>query len=216
MDKAWVENNLQILRNKLRIDHTVREWSAFEPTAQFYTLLAEGDEEDLQLACCEIAKYLKMKSVPVVNYDWGIKMEPEVAGRIMQQGYIIQIPFAYVGKKLTLGAIMAHEMTHSFLFNAEIAPDDGKENEPFTDLASIYIGLGKLILNGYISAAPDPTHLEILGYLPPESLGFAYKKVCALRSVPKKMSTTSLTPEALRIITNLDNVGDSSRCEKTP
>jgi hypothetical protein len=207
MERAWVETHLHFLMNNLRPERAVADIPVFEPTEQFYNLLSEGDEEDLQVACCEISKYLKLEPAPVVQYDWGIKMEPEVAGRIMQWDCIIQIPFAYVGKKLALGAIIAHEMTHAFLFKIDLVLDDIKENEAFTDLTSIYLGLGKLILNGCITTGSDPSHLEILGYLPPESLGFAYKSVCALRSVPKKVSTTSLSPEALKIIDSRDDAG---------
>jgi hypothetical protein len=198
VNELWVKAHLELLKSKIQDCKAVSLHVAFEPTDTFYARLAEGEEEDLQLASGEIAQYMELEVAPAVHYDWGVKMELGVAGLIKHHSYI-QIPFAYLGKKFALGGILAHEMTHAFLFNREIVLEDPQENEALTDLAAIFIGLGKLILNGYITTGLSHT-LEILGYLSPELLSFAYKKVCVLRSIRKKMITAHLTPEALRVI----------------
>ena len=105
-----------------------------------------------------------------------------------------------MGKNFALGGIIAHEMTHAFLFKREIILEDPQENEAFTDLAAIFIGLGKLVINGCVTLGLGPQDLEILGYLSPELLAFAYHKVCVLRSIRKNMITAHLTPQALEVL----------------
>ncbi len=200
MKESWVKAHLELLSSKIQECKAVLRRDAFEPVDTFYAKLAEGDEDDLQLAVAEIAQYLELVSPPVVHYDWGIKMEPEVAGRIKPSSYIIQIPFAYVGKRFALGGIIAHEMTHAFLFNREILLEDPQENEVFTDLAAIFIGLGKLVINGCITVSPELGNIETLGYLSPDLLAFAYQKVCSQRSICGKMVTSHLTSEATELI----------------
>ena len=140
---------MELLTSKIRDCKAVLRHVAFEPTNTFYAQLSEGDEEDLQLAGAEIAQYLGLVPTPIIHYDWGIKMEPEVAGRIKHSSYIIQI------RNSPRGGILAHEMTHAFLFKREIILEDPQENEAFTDLAAIFIGLGKLVINGCINASPE-------------------------------------------------------------
>jgi hypothetical protein len=200
VNESWVKAHLEKLTSKIQNCKAVQLRISFEPTNPFYTWLSEGDENDLQLAGAEIAHFLDIVPPPVIHYDWGIKMEPEVAGRIKHSSHIIQIPFAYAGKRFALGGIIAHEMTHAFLFEREIILEDPQENEALTDLASIFIGLGKLILNGCITASPGLRELETLGYLPPDLLAFAYKEVCRQRSIRGKMMTAHLKAEAMELI----------------
>lgn len=159
----------------------------------------------INLPAAKIAKHLGIASIPNVRYDWGIKMEPEVAGQIKLASPIrcIQIPFFYVGKKYEVGGILAHEMTHAFLTYNGILLEDPNENEMFTDLAAVFIGLGKLLLNGLLVALDE--HLSEghgLGYLSPESIVYCYKRVNAYRSISEEAATKNLTPEATNRLSN--------------
>jgi hypothetical protein len=49
---------------------------------------------------------------------------------------------------LAVGAILAHEMMHLYLFRLGLRLEDTRENELLTDLATIKTGLPVLILNG--------------------------------------------------------------------
>jgi hypothetical protein len=48
-------------------------------------------------------------------------------------------------------AILAHEMTHAYLFHHGVFLEDELENEILTDIAAIYLGFGNLIFAGYHS-----------------------------------------------------------------
>ena len=49
----------------------------------------------------------------------------------------------------TVLSILIHESTHYFLLSNEIRVDDRETNEYLTDIATIYLGFGKYMLDGY-------------------------------------------------------------------
>lgn len=61
----------------------------------------------------------------------------------------IQIGITNKHSPFVLGGILAHELTHHFLMTKGIGISNVDENERLTDLATVYIGLGNLTLNGY-------------------------------------------------------------------
>ena len=61
-------------------------------------------------------------------------------------------------------AILAHEICHKYLYSYNIYfPSAPIVNEVYTDLCTIYVGFGELILNGYRTTSNNTTHY--LGYL---------------------------------------------------
>lgn len=201
MDQVWVDRWLDSLDSQA-LSATRRAWALFAPVARFYALLETGEDHDLQSATDEVSRHLGLPTQPSVTYEWGLKMQPQVAGQIhlrSGQRSHIQIPLFYVGKPHALGGILAHELTHEFLACAGIACTGDEEGELLTDLASIARGLGRLVLNGSISmVAPQTGEAQILGYLSPELKAYAYRRVNQERSVPDAKARELLTPEALR------------------
>lgn len=203
MDKDWIDKNLDLLFIKLKDFNPNSESFYFEPTEEIYKKLESGSDQDLQYVTNEISQYLGIINIPSAKYEWSIKMEPEVAGQIRYTNpiYSIQIPFFYVGKKYGVGCILAHEITHAFLDSKGIISNNLKENEMFTDLTSIFIGLGKFILNGQI--VPVEEHLNenyIVGYLSPELIVYSYKEVIRIRSIKKKVYLNNLKLEVKNMI----------------
>ena len=103
MNESWVGAHLELLTSKIRDCKAVLRHIEFEPTDAFYTRLAEGEEDDLQLAVAEIAHFLDLQAAPPVHYDWGIKMEPEVAGRINYKQLYHSDTFRLCGQELRFG-----------------------------------------------------------------------------------------------------------------
>jgi len=203
MNRKWVEYWLEIL--SVNIESSRRStWTVFEPTPTFYRRLESGDDDDLEMAADEIGRHLEILTLPYVAYEWGLKMKPEVAGQIKYGSGLrsqIQIPLYYVGKPDALGGILAHELTHEFLAFHNIKFTNLDETEQLTDLASIALGLGKLVLNGTVSELlPSTGEGHILGYLSPELKVYAFMQVNQQYKIPKEKLTENLNENALKLL----------------
>lgn len=203
MNKIWADHWMQVISSHQR--YKKRTMSIlFEPTPALYKKLESGDDSDLETVAIEMCKYLELNNAPAVVYEWGLKMKPEVAGQIRYSGSTrsqIQIPLFYVGKPHELGAILAHELTHEFLACEGITCDNVDELEQLTDLASISIGLGKLVLNGTVSIlVPSTGEHHVLGYLTPELKAYTYQKINKQYKIRNVAAKEHLTENALRIL----------------
>lgn len=107
-------------------------------------------------------------------------------------------------------ATLSHEITHKYLqingVSVGSSPVNDYENEVLTDVTTVFLGLGKLMLNGcYVENTrqefrADGTYnvTESLksGYLEREQLAFVYQVVCAMRGISSKDMLSELSKEA--------------------
>jgi len=207
VDRKWVDAQLSGLEPKLALT-ALASSNVFEPDAGFYRLLESGLDDELSAASAGVASHLKLQPAPSVAYEWGIKMRPEHAGTITLRATtpgVVVIPMAYVGRPWALGAILAHELTHQFMFFAGLRLPDPVDDEPLTDLVSIAVGLGKLVLNGAIVEKGLGTYeATMLGYMPAELKAYAYVEVCRMRSVEPSVVRESLNESALGLLAQVD------------
>lgn len=77
----------------------------------------------------------------------------------------ITVSKEYIGNRAAILAILAHEICHKVIYVNGIRYNAPFEmmNEVFTDICTIYVGFGNLILNGYITS--NNKHTSYLGYL---------------------------------------------------
>ena len=107
-------------------------------------------------------------------------------------------------------ATLAHEITHKYMQINGIFAGTGLaheyENEVLTDITSVFLGLGKFMLNG---AEEEKTRQEVkvngthyitetrrCGYLTRQQLAFVYRLVCAMRGISKQDILSNLSPTA--------------------
>ncbi|MBA3036819.1 MAG: M13 family metallopeptidase [Desulfobacterium sp.] len=101
---------------------------------------------------------------------------------------------------LIMGAILAHELTHHFLDSKGIRLSDEEENEKLTDLATSYIGLGKLTVNGYdpISWTQRKKNGSVtwnyrVGYLSSEDMAAVIHQTCLFRNISLSFTKVNLS-----------------------
>jgi hypothetical protein len=204
VDAGWITRWLDTLIPRV-MPAEPTPWLLFEPTTAFYARLASGEEGDLARAAQEIGQYLLLPGVPTVAYEWGIRMDPQVAGQIRRQrGAIshIQIPLYYVGRPHALGAILAHELTHERLAPIEeVLCSTVQEQERVTDLASMVSGLGKLVLNGLITEiVPVAGERQVLGYLDPPVIAYVYRFLGQRYGIAESQLMRNLTDAAIALL----------------
>ena len=113
-----------------------------------------------------------------------------------------------------LRAVLSHEIAHKVMHTHGISAGHGPsfefENEVFTDITAVFMGLGKLMLNGCQTERVErsshiegleriervTTHSLKLGYLNLDDLAFVYSLVCAMRRVDPMDILSDLTPAA--------------------
>ena len=77
-------------------------------------------------------------------------------------------------------ATLSHEISHKYIHFNRLTFSNSYENEVFTDLTSIYLGFGKLMLNGVDVTKKtnygnvEKTYTKKVGYLNREQLSFIY------------------------------------------
>jgi hypothetical protein len=108
-------------------------------------------------------------------------------------------------------ATLAHEVSHRYLQVHGISCGTGPEfhyhNEILTDVTAVFLGLGKLMLNGCHEERAHQerknghvqtvTQVRTVGYLEPEQFTFVYLLVCAMRNIPPEEYESGLLPLAI-------------------
>jgi hypothetical protein len=194
----------------------------FEPTPGFYGSIAQGSVQALTDALVILARHVECPSTPTVqewkgpksplamtDHDWAAEKGP--AGSIRYAGThagIIEVASTNKHSHFILGATLAHELAHHYLARMGVRLSDTDENERLTDLATIYLGLGKLTLNGYEPQTWSvrqrdgkvTTYTSKIGYLSQEEIARSFIRVCSLRSLSLDGALSNLSPTAARLL----------------
>lgn len=81
---------------------------------------------------------------------------------VMEDWQTILIDSKYSDRLDEIGAILAHEIMHIYLYKHNVELPDKVDNEKLTDLATIHTGLGIIVLNGMTDWI---SHRQTFGYL---------------------------------------------------
>lgn len=220
----WIDEQINFLNGRMgiyRLD--AKDNFFFEPTTDFYEFLMQGTINCFNQAMRNLADFIESKTCPIID-EWKGSQNPIVMrnsdsiqdnippGIIHYSGSNhsrIELSIANQHSPKIMGAILAHELTHHFLDQRDIRFSDAEENEKLTDLASIFIGLGKLIINGYeaISWAQGDTRWSYkVGYLFADDIAAILFQVSALRSISLDIVKLNLSDEALKTLNKISNL----------
>jgi hypothetical protein len=112
-------------------------------------------------------------------------------------------------------ATLCHELCHKWLQVHSLPSAHIEiENEILTDIATVYLGMGKIMLNGCESerqwnetvSGGTRTHKEAIsvGYLKRDQLAFVYRLTCSMRNIPKSDQLRGLNHKARQAIQACD------------
>lgn len=107
-------------------------------------------------------------------------------------------------------ASLSHEITHKYLHIHNLKFDNTYENEVLTDIAAVFLGIGKLILNGceckrtyeeYASGGTKViTETIKTGYLSREQIAFVYLLTCSMRKISSDTYESNLNKDAINVL----------------
>ena len=125
-----------------------RKYSDFDPS----TISSINNDDELNAAARKMMDFVNLeKYVPQCTF---CKTKENVGGFTFQRNdYIVPISVSehYKGNKAAVLAILAHEICHKVIYINGLRFDGAFDfmNEIFTDICTIHVGFGILILNGY-------------------------------------------------------------------
>lgn len=146
------------------------------PSKSFYSNWS-GTTKQLAVMCKKILNYLKFKSPYTLRVSFSKNINSPGQFTFNKLNAKITISKQFQNNSTACAAILAHEICHLVLFMKGIKEDNIYENERFTDFATVYFGLGVLVLNGKeISYKPDAISLiqSLLGILGLVFAGFGF------------------------------------------
>ncbi|MDD5152944.1 MAG: hypothetical protein PHS95_03060 [Candidatus Pacebacteria bacterium] len=186
--QAWVNEKNSLLKEKLPKE---LQQTPFYPDANFYAQYYTDNLRGLHYMASVIFNLLKIEPngciIDFYDEKKFAKLSADTAGFYTktknekdEEVEVILINSKYKNNPLAVGAILAHEMMHLYLFRLNLKLEDVRENELLTDLATINTGLSILILNGmsYSSKWYLTIILLIFGvfYRSSQELAFGYFK----------------------------------------
>lgn len=206
----WIKKQINHLNSRVGIYKTNSEFY-FEPTDDFYKMISNTDFASINRIIKQITLFVNCNTTPSFggwrtssdfvsdNNDINVnsKTSNKEAGLIYSNhlsNNTILIDEKYKNDPQILGAILAHEITHHLLYEKGIVYKDKLENERFTDLATVFFGLGKLLLNGYSS------NYNKIGYISYERLAYINIRICDLRNIPINNLKKNLNKRSLKAV----------------
>ena len=167
---------------------------------------------DIQKAAKKISYFLGLKGLTFIVGKF--KQEENVAGNIELEQYAKEV-YIEISEDLeefeeSLLSTLAHEITHKYMLIYNISCGKGSaheyENEILTDITAVFLGLGKLMINGSHVKKTTITHENDtkieetkkmnVGYLKIAELGFVYRLICTMRNISNKEMISNLTKDA--------------------
>ena len=165
-------------------------------------------KDDLSALAKKIAEFVGVKASFIVTRN-----AKDKGGDIENEG-----KFSYIDLNQTVCdsflqtvAVLAHEIMHRFLFSKCLRYSLVIENEVLTDIATVYMGLGKLSLMGHryeqetVNDSTITRSSHEVGYLDMDSFCFVYLLLCRVRKIDKNTCFYGLSPEVTAALQKIES-----------
>ena len=212
MSNEWVEafvDKLVLLELKTSAKVHYRVMPPFN--ASHYDSLA------MQAVARQIAEFIGLKGLTFIVT--AAKQEEKVGGRIdLSSGgkeVFIEVDSETMEFPDAVSATLCQEVCHKWLDVHGIRSSTEIDNEILTDISCVFLGLGKIMLNGCgvtcvrHEFVPEGTRTIskklTTGYLKRDQLAFVYRLVCAMRKIPSSEFMQGLNSEATIAIQRCDS-----------
>ncbi len=130
----------------------------------------------------------------------------------------INVSKEYQGNDKATLAILAHEICHKVLQVHDLETSIELMNEVYTDLTTIYMGFGEIIISGYNTTIVDHSNQiqknNILGYLTPDTYKVTHEMILSIFGI-KGVHQVYTDPYAEDTIKRWENNDDKEQLLKT-
>jgi len=184
-EREWLEERFEWLIEEFGIDR-LRTATTVVPTTEFFPSRWHGTEDEIHGILLVVAEQMDVDPdyVRVKFYSEG----PSPVEGMAREGslgtysesedwgfYDIRINTDALDDPLGIVSTMAHELGHVRLLGEERIWAEAPDNEPLTDLTTVFFGLGILRANSVVrqKSVGSGTSLSRSGYLSMNMLGYA-------------------------------------------
>ncbi|HEX6453948.1 MAG TPA: hypothetical protein VF060_31355 [Trebonia sp.] len=202
-ERLWIDENTEWLRRAF--GDMPRSAPVVVPTAEFFPPPFGGSDSDVRALTVRIAGYMGAEKEVGVDFTDDMQRD-ETMRRLVPGGpfhtsgaagsanvhysdsaAIITLDRSVIADPARLIAVIAHEIGHVRLMGERGVDSGRKDNEPLTDLATVYLGLGIFTANAAFDFSQRRTGWKArhLGYLTEQMFGYALARYTLLRGDPK-------------------------------
>ena len=212
-EQAWIERSMDWFTGQFGYEPVRR--ATIEPTSDFFPGTYSGSDADVQALVRRICGFMRVDPDAIaVQFlgeageddmvaNLGLARESHYAAGTFHRDedgrFVVELDRANVGSPERLTAVIAHELGHVRLLGEGRISADREDNEPLTDLVTVYFGLGIFTANAAFvftkSASGRSWSTSSLGYLDERMFGYALACYARLHQDRK-------TPWAKHLTTN--------------
>ena len=166
-----------------------------------YDLTFLNNEASSMLKFVGLHEYLPVIKITETGGNTGGRIKLDKSKQVY-----IEINKSILDNKERTLAVLAHEICHKLLYvNGLYFPDNEIENEYLADLATIYVGFGKISLNGCYKVHTTSSiiegtvtrHVYKIGYLTLRQFAKAYNIMCKIYNIKGTEKDSRLNSTAL-------------------
>lgn len=152
--------------------------------------LGVGSDDDLQLAVDRLKDAMGLKGYTVWLGYHNDEKPPAFIQKLNDRHVNLLISRKITQRREQFN-LLSHELSHIYVWKMDPVVFEKCDQEILTDCASIFLGLGVIVLNGFTDETKMTfdgynTQKRLFGYLSPEQFGYLFARHCKERGVPER------------------------------